>query len=249
MDFSNLVVEANSICKAFVGPGSSVEVLHGCSVEVAKGEIVGVVGPSGSGKSTLIHCLAGLESVDEGSVRLFGNTDLEHTSSTRLAVLRRKEIGFVFQSLHLVEALTVRENVMLPLVLNSDTDAEHHCNCALKKVGLFEAADKFPKSLSGGEQQRVALARTLAQRPQLVFADEPTGALDQNTGNRVLKELRDLSAQGSSVVMVTHNLEAAAATDRVLVLIDGVIVDEVTQPSPETVFEATHDAHERRNVK
>lgn len=232
-------VWAEGLVKAYASGDADrdVVVLHGVSFSAGPGEMVGVVGPSGSGKSTLLYCLSGLEPFGAGRVVLLG-ADLASASRKAVALLRRGRVGFVFQAFHLVPSLTAEENVALPLLLDGVRDGPVRAAGALQAVGLGEYGAAYPRRLSGGQQQRVALARVLAQQPSVVFADEPTGALDQTTGRHVLGSLRALTQQGACVVLVTHDLQAAALADRVVVLTDGTIVDELVRPSPEAILHA-----------
>lgn len=215
-------------------------VLRGISLEIHPGEMVSIVGPSGSGKSTLLYCLSGLEPYDSGTVRLAGR-DLGELSRGGLAALRREHVGFVFQSYNLIPSLTARENIALPARLARRGASRANIDQALAEVGLTGRGRHRPGQLSGGQQQRVAIARVLATRPDIVFADEPTGSLDTSTGSDVLRLLRASAGEGRSVVVVTHDLEAAALADRVLVLRDGLIHSELRHPRPEQVLEAiTH---------
>lgn len=237
------LIHADSLYKSFPSAEAkrvAVPVLRGISLDVQPGEMVSIVGPSGSGKSTLLYCLSGLEPSDSGAVRLLGR-ELSTLSRGSLAALRRKHIGFVFQSYNLIPSLTARENVALPARLAKRKTHRRHVDQALAEVGLTDRAGHRPGALSGGQQQRVAIARVLAMRPDVVFADEPTGSLDTATGSEVLRLLRAAASEGRAVVMVTHDLEAAALADRVLVLRDGIIHRELQRPTPEQVLEAiTH---------
>ncbi|MCW4457438.1 ABC transporter ATP-binding protein [Microbacterium sp. MPKO10] len=212
-------------------------VLRGISLAVRAGELVSIVGPSGSGKSTLLYCLSGLEPYDAGRVTLMGS-ELRTLGRGSLAALRRDHVGFVFQSYNLIPALTARENVALPARLARRRTMKRDVDRALADVGLVDHARHRPSELSGGQQQRVAIARVLAMHPDIVFADEPTGSLDTATGTAVLTLLRQAASGTRSVVMVTHDLEAAARADRVLVLRDGLIHRELATPTPEQVFDA-----------
>ncbi|WP_436536266.1 ABC transporter ATP-binding protein [Actinoplanes sp. HUAS TT8] len=203
--------------------------LQDVSLSVAAGEFVAVVGPSGSGKSTLLYCLSGLETVTSGHVSILGGPPAEQ---------RRRHVGFVFQSYNLITSLTVRENVALPARLAKRPVDAAAVDAALAAVGLADRGGYRPAQLSGGQQQRVAIARVLALRPDVVFADEPTGALDTESGARVLDLLGAAVRDGRSVIMVTHDLEAAARADRVLVLRDGRLHRELVRPSVEDVFQA-----------
>ena len=236
---------ADSLRKSFASPdGGSVAVLHDVSLRVGPGEFLAVVGPSGSGKSTLLYCLSGLEPYDAGSVEILGNR-LDALSRRALAALRRDRIGFVFQSFNLIASLTARQNVALPSRLARRRTADAAADEVLARVGLADRAGHRPGQLSGGQQQRVAIARVLASQPELVFANEPTGALDTTAGATVLRLLRDLVSEGRSVIMVTHDLEAAARADRVLVLRDGRVHRELVAPTVEAVLDAVTAASEQ----
>lgn len=189
-------------------------ILDGIDLEIAAGELVAIVGPSGSGKSTLLGLMAGLDRPSSGSVRLDG-VALEGLGEDQLALLRREKVGFVFQSFHLLENLTARENVLVPLELVGAQDARERTDELLEQVGLGERGHHYPTQLSGGEQQRVALARAFASRPSILLADEPTGNLDSETGAHVLDLLLDLrEARGTTLVLVTHDPAIAARADR-----------------------------------
>ena len=238
------LIIARDLTKTFAGAGrraAAVPVLRGISLTVAPGELLAIVGPSGSGKSTLLYCLAGLEQASTGSVRI-GGRDLAALGRGALARLRRERLGFVFQSFNLIPSLSARENVALPARLAKRQTSRADIDRALDTVGLRDRGGHKPGALSGGQQQRVAIARVLAMRPDVVFADEPTGALDTVTGAEVLALLRQAASGSQSVVMVTHDLEAAALADRVLVLRDGLIHRELRQPTPELVLEALSQA-------
>lgn len=239
------VVVASHLAKSFPGRGKEqpVSVLKGVSLSVAPGEMVSIVGPSGSGKSTLLYCLSGLETPTSGSVEIAGK-DLTGMGRSALAALRREFVGFVFQSYNLIPSLNARENVVLPARLARRPISRAEADRALAEVGLGDRGSHKPSELSGGQQQRVALARVLASRPSIVFADEPTGALDTAAGTEVLDLLRQVATDGRSVVLVTHDLEAAALADRVFVLRDGAIHSELTSPSVEEVLEAMARARE-----
>jgi putative ABC transport system ATP-binding protein len=231
-------VEAHDLRKSYPDArGALVDVLHGVSLAIGAGEMVSIVGPSGSGKSTLLYVLSGLEAADGGTSSI-GGIDLASLTPAKLARFRRKHVGFVFQSYNLIPALTVSENVALPLRLAHGKAPDAEVLAALSSVGLADFADRRPGSLSGGQQQRVAIARVLAAQPDVVFADEPTGALDTVNGSAVLDLLGRYSADGRSVVMVTHDLDAAARADRVLVLRDGRIHAELDHPDARAVFDA-----------
>ncbi|HEY8544660.1 MAG TPA: ABC transporter ATP-binding protein [Acidimicrobiales bacterium] len=195
------------------------------------GTFTAVMGPSGSGKSTLLHCAAGMDRPTEGSV-WWGDTEVSGLPERRLAVLRRERVGFVFQSLNLIPAMTAAQNVELPSRLAGRRLDPDEVVRALAHVGLGDRAGARPAELSGGQQQRVAIARALVARPDLVFADEPTGALDRRTGRQILDFLRaGVDTLGQTCVMVTHDPVAASVADRVVVLEDGRVVDDLARPS------------------
>ena len=227
------------LTKSFPGARGDdpVPVLRGITLSVGRGELVAVVGPSGSGKSTLLYCLSGLEPATSGTVRILGH-DLAGLSHGALAKLRRDHVGFVFQAYNLIPSLSARENVALPARLAKRAIGAAAVDRALAQVGLSERAAYKPAALSGGQQQRVAIARVLAGQPDVVFADEPTGALDTEAGAQVLSLLRQVADGPRSVVMVTHDVQAAARADRVLVLRDGLVHRELTRPSADEVFAA-----------
>ncbi|GAA1722007.1 ABC transporter ATP-binding protein [Kribbella yunnanensis] len=231
----NAPVQLTDVQKVYgTGPGA-VTALGGITYGFTEGSFTAVMGPSGSGKSTLLHCAAGLDTPSSGQVTLAGQS-LLGLDETALTELRREHVAFVFQSFNLMPALTVRQNVVLPLTLAGKSPDESWVHEVISRVGLAERVSHRPSELSGGQQQRVAIARALAGRAAITFADEPTGALDTVTALEVLALLRDQSrALGQTIVMVTHDPVAASYADRVLFLVDGRIVSESTHPTPETV--------------
>lgn len=212
----------------------SVTALDGVSLDVPRGTFTAVMGPSGSGKSTLLQCTAGLDRPTGGQVFL-GDTELTGLSERRLTLLRRTRIGFVFQAFNLLPSLTAEQNVTLPLRLAGRRPKRAEVLGVLDRVGLRDRAGHRPSELSGGQQQRVALARALVTRPEVLFGDEPTGALDSTTGREVLTLLRSMVDGGQTVIMVTHDPVAASCADRVLFLADGRVRDELASPSAEQV--------------
>ncbi len=207
-------------------PDHELTILDGVGFSIAPGEAVAVVGASGSGKSTLLSLLAGLDLPSEGSVKLDGVV-LSNLDEDGRARLRGEKVGFVFQSFQLLPALTALENVMLPLELRGDRDAATPAQRILERVGLGERLQHYPRQLSGGEQQRVALARAFVAAPSLLFADEPTGNLDTDTGRAVIDLLFELNAQsGTTLVLVTHDERLAERCGRVLRLAGGKLVDD-----------------------
>src|SRR3954471_19089400 len=215
--------------------------LDGVSVGLARGSLTAIMGPSGSGKSTFLHVAAGLDRPTSGTVAL-GDTDLSKLSERRLTILRRERIGFVFQAFNLMPSLTVTQNIALPLRLDGRRPRRSEVREAAARVGLDGRLRHRPSQLSGGQQQRVAIARALVTRPEVVFADEPTGALDTRTGRDVLALLRGVvDDDGHTVVMVTHDPTAAAHADRVIMLADGRLAGMLEAPTADEVAE--HLAH------
>ena len=227
-------VELRGVTRTYTSGKHAVHALDGVSTAFPTGSWTAVMGPSGSGKSTLLHCAAGLERVTGGQV-LLGGEDITAASEARLTALRRREIGFVFQSFNLVGSLTAEQNVALPLRLAGARPSAKHIRAVLAAVGLQDRRKHRPRELSGGQQQRVAIARAMVTRPRVLFADEPTGALDSAAARTVLGLLRDLVDAGQSVVMVTHDPAAAASADSVVFLRDGRIVDSATAPTAREV--------------
>jgi putative ABC transport system ATP-binding protein len=196
------------------------------------------MGPSGSGKSTLLHCLAGLDSLTDGHIFL-GDVDLATLSDRQLTALRRERIGFVFQAFNLVPTLSAAENITLPLRLGGRHADEGWLDTIIHTTGLRDRIDHRPAELSGGQQQRVAVARALSTRPDVIFADEPTGNLDSRAGAEILGFLRRASREfGQTIVMVTHDPVAASYSDQVVFLADGRVVGDLAQPTPERVLDA-----------
>ncbi|MGV9704355.1 ABC transporter ATP-binding protein [Streptomyces sp. NPDC003483] len=218
---NNDAVRLRSVTRRHGSGGTSVTALDQVSLTFPRGTFTAVMGPSGSGKSTLLRCAAGLDRPTSGSVTL-GDTELTGLSETQLTLLRRARVGFVFQAFNLLPALTAEQNVALPLRLAGRRPKKARVREVLEEVGLADRARHRPTELSGGQQQRVALARALITRPEVLFGDEPTGALDSRTGRAVLALLRGMvDRDGRTVVMVTHDPVAASCADRVVFLVDG----------------------------
>ena len=216
---------------------TEVRALDGVDVEFEQGRFTAIMGPSGSGKSTLMHCSAGLDDLTSGTVHI-GDVELGTMSDRELTLLRRDKVGFVFQAFNLLPTLTAEENLTLPLDLAGRKPDTAWLVDVIETVGLQDRLKHRPDELSGGQQQRVAVARALVSRPEIVFADEPTGNLDSITGGEVLDFLRGaVDDLGQTLVMVTHDAGAAATADRVLFLADGRIVDEMTDPDPERILD------------
>jgi putative ABC transport system ATP-binding protein len=223
--------------KVYGKAGTAVRALDGVTVDLPVGRFTAVMGPSGSGKSTLMHCIAGLDTLTEGQVFL-GDVELGSLSDNQLTRLRRERVGFVFQAFNLLPMLTARENITLPLDLDGRKVDKEWVDHVITVVGLGDRLKHRPSELSGGQQQRVAVARALASRPEMIFADEPTGNLDSRSGGDVLGFMRyAVDMFGQSIVMVTHDPAAAGYADDVLFLADGRIVDTLTAPTASAVLD------------
>lgn len=221
MSTSTKVLSANHLDKSVLSSDGSLTILHDICFDILKGESVAITGASGSGKSTLLGLLAGLDAPSLGDVSMMGQ-NLNELSEDGRAKLRGQHVGFVFQSFQLLPHLTALENVMLPAELNGLTDPEEQAYFWLERVGLSQRAKHFPKTLSGGEQQRVALARAFISQPAILFADEPTGSLDETSGNRVIELLFELNqANHSTLILVTHDPALASRCQRQLRLQGG----------------------------
>jgi putative ABC transport system ATP-binding protein len=236
---SALVAAAGAIdARKLYGVGdATVKALDGITISFEPGRFTAIMGPSGSGKSTLLHCLAGLDNLTEGAV-FIGETYLATLNDRQLTELRRKEVGFVFQAYNLIPTLTARENIMLPLMLGGDDGDGKWIDRVIDTVGLLDRVSHRPSELSGGQQQRVAVARALASKPTIIFADEPTGNLDSNSGAEILQFMRDAVDEfGQTIVMVTHDANAAAYADRVVFLADGRIVHDMSEPTADKIID------------
>ena len=219
---------------------SEVRALDGVTVDFATGQFTAIMGPSGSGKSTLMHCVAGLDTPTSGQI-LIGDTDLGSLSDRELTQLRRDRIGFIFQSFNLVPTLSAAENIALPARLAGRKLERVWLDRVVDIVGLGHRLRHRPSELSGGQQQRVAVARALAGRPEIIFADEPTGNLDSHSGAEILAFMRHVVAEfGQTIVMVTHDPVAAAHADRAVFLSDRRIVDDIDDPTAEAVIQRIH---------
>ena len=216
---------------------TEVRALDGVSVEFFAGRYTAIMGPSGSGKSTLLHCVAGLDSLTSGRA-FIGDVDLSSLNDQRLTILRRDRVGFIFQAYNLVPTISAAENITLPLLLAGRKGDQAWIDKVIGTVGLADRLQHRPGELSGGQQQRVAVARALASRPEIIFADEPTGNLDSHAGIEVLTFMRRaVDEMGQTIVMVTHDPMAASYADRIVLLADGRIVDEMREPTAERVLE------------
>jgi putative ABC transport system ATP-binding protein len=232
---SNDAVRLRSVTRRYDSGGTSVTALDQVSLAFPRGTFTAVMGPSGSGKSTLLQCAAGLDRPTSGSVTV-GDTELTGLSETKLTLLRRERIGFVFQAFNLLPSLTAEQNVALPLRLAGRRPKKDRVREVLQQVGLGDRARHRPTQLSGGQQQRVALARALITCPDVLFGDEPTGALDSQTGREVLTLLRGMvDRDGQTIAMVTHDPLAASYADRVVFLVDGRVNGELIGASAEDI--------------
>ncbi|HWS37759.1 MAG TPA: ABC transporter ATP-binding protein [Actinoplanes sp.] len=230
-------VRVHGLTRVYQADGEPVRALTGVDAAFDRGTFTAIMGPSGSGKSTLLQTAAGLDRPTAGDVWI-GGTELSRLTETRLTELRRDRIGFVFQAFNLIGALTVEENILLPLRLAGVRPDREWIAAVVDRVGLGTRLRHRPSALSGGQQQRVAIARALAARPQVIFCDEPTGALDTSTAAEVLTLLRGIvDDHGQTVVMVTHDPVAASYADRVLVLADGRLVHDMPQPGAARIAE------------
>ncbi len=219
----------------------AVTALDGVDLDIVAGRLTAIMGPSGSGKSTLMHSMAGLDRLTDGQA-FIGDVDLTTLGERQLTQVRRERIGFVFQAFNLVPMLTAIENIELPLRLGGRRGDGSYIDHVIETVGLTERRDHRPSELSGGQQQRVAVARALASRPEVIFADEPTGNLDRHAAMEVLGLLRRATrAHGQSIAMVTHDPAAAAYADRVVFLADGRIVAETSEPTVESLLDIIRD--------
>lgn len=231
------VLQMRDVVRVHGSGAGEVQALRGVTFNVDPYELVAVMGPSGSGKSTLLTIAGGLDTPSSGSVRVAG-TDLATAGPARRAELRRHTIGYVFQAYNLIPALTAAENVSLPRELDGASPRQARAEAleVLDELGLTELADRFPDDMSGGQQQRIAIARAVIGKRRLILADEPTGALDTETGEEVLRLLRDRCDKGAAGVLVTHEARHAAWADRVVFIRDGVIVDQSVADSSDTLL-------------
>ncbi len=238
-ELGSVAASGLNLTKIFGHGKTAVRALNGVSVNLGRSEFTAIMGPSGSGKSTLMHCLAGLDTVTSGQIFL-GGQEISNLKDRELTLVRRDKIGFVFQSFNLLPTLTALQNILLPLDLAGRRPDPDHLQTTIDSLGLADRLSHRPSELSGGQQQRVAIARALITRPEVIFADEPTGALDSRNGAQLLARLRTASRElGQTVVMVTHDPGAAAYADRVLLLQDGILVDDLREPDSATVLAAT----------
>ncbi len=235
------MLRASGISRCYGEGDTAVMALRDVSVDMERGKLTAVMGPSGSGKSTLMHILAGLDKPTEGSVAVEG-TDITGLGDDALTRLRRDHIGFVFQFFNLLPMLDARENMLLPMAIAGRKPDPDWLESVIDDTGLRDRLDHRPAELSGGQQQRVAIARALISKPTVLFADEPTGNLDSNSGSEILNLLRrSVDTVGQTVVMVTHDPRAAAIADRILFLSDGRIVKDMPRSSEDEIVDAMKD--------
>jgi putative ABC transport system ATP-binding protein len=238
MSTNGAVVEASELTRRYGEGEATVDALRGVNLAVQPGELVAVMGPSGSGKSTLMHLLAALDKPTSGTISIAGQ-DVGSLSDRAVTLLRRKHIGFVFQFFNLLPMLSAEENVALPLTIAGEKPDPKFFEDLLERTGLTPRRKHRPSELSGGQQQRVAIARALVSQPTVVFADEPTGNLDSQTGAEILELLRASAKElGQTMVMVTHDAKAAEIADRVLFLADGQIVEELPRSGANEILAA-----------
>lgn len=234
---TNPAARAINATKCYGTGDTAVAALKDVTLDFGTGQFTAVMGASGSGKSTLMHCLAGLDTLTAGQI-LVGDTDISRLNDHDLTLLRRQRIGFVFQSFNLVPTLTAKENILLPLSLAGTKPDQAWFDQVIDTIGLADRLAHRPSELSGGQQQRVAVARALVSKPDLIFADEPTGNLDSTSGVAVLEFLRDaVDRMGQTIVMVTHDPTAAGWADRAVFLADGQVVGEILKPTAESVLD------------
>src|SRR3954465_2779227 len=226
---------AKDLTKEYRSGDHSLAVLRDVSFEIPQGALVSIVGPSGSGKTTLLGLLAGLDTPSHGQV-LYDTVDITRLDEDQRAQLRGERVGFIFQSFQVIPTLTALENVGVPLELRGDSNAGSRARQLLDRVGLGDRLDHFPTQLSGGEQQRVAIARAFVNSPRILFADEPTGNLDSETGAKIVQLIEELNkSSGSTVIIVTHDSSLASRTDRVIRLSDGRVIEDRQKADPSSL--------------
>jgi putative ABC transport system ATP-binding protein len=224
-----MIIETKNLCKSFQVGSEKVQALKGVDLAVQKGEFLSIMGPSGSGKTTLMNIIGCLDTPTSGTYHL-NNKLVNELDDDELAMIRNKEIGFVFQSFHLLARNSALSNVLLPLKYagKKETEAQIMAEEVLKKVGLTNRMNHSPSELSGGQQQRVAIARALVNNPSIIFADEPTGNLDTQTGNDVMNLFKELNEQGQTIILITHEEDIAMQSKRIINIKDGLIESDIT---------------------
>jgi len=223
-----MIIETQNLVKTFQVGSEEVQALKGVNLSVKKGEFLSIMGPSGSGKTTLMNIIGCLDTPSSGQYYL-NNQLVNELDDDNLAMIRNKEIGFVFQSFHLLARNSALNNVMLPLKYAGikESDADQRAKEVLEKVGLMDRVNHSPSELSGGQQQRVAIARALVNKPSIIFADEPTGNLDSQTGNDVMKLFQELNDQGQTIILITHEEDIAMQSKRIITIKDGLIESDI----------------------
>ena len=238
-----MILEAKGLSKDYRTGKHFVSALRGLDLEIGKGEFLGIMGPSGSGKSTLLHLLGGLDKPSSGNIILAGE-NIAFLGDYKATLVRRRNIGFVFQFFNLLPTLSAEENILLPLIIDGKKTGKYkeRLDLILERTGLTQRRNHRPDQLSGGEQQRVALARALITEPAILLADEPTGNLDSKTGNSIMKLLQEASAKfNQTVIMVTHDPRAAAFADRLIFLRDGEKIEEINFDDNKDLGERLHE--------
>lgn len=226
------ILNVNHVSKIY-GTKQKFKALHDINFSVDKGEFVAIMGPSGSGKTTLLNVISSIDSISDGTVEISGN-EINQLSNKKLAQFRKKELGFIFQDYSVLPTLTVKENIMLPLSVQKmkKDEMEKNYQDVTEALGIYDLSDKYPSEISGGQQQRTAAARAFVHQPSIIFADEPTGALDSKSAQDLLHRLEDMNKQfNSTIIMVTHDPSAASFAQRVIMLKDGDIHSEILQQS------------------
>lgn len=243
----NTIIKTDMLCKAFVTDGEINHVIKNMNLEIYEGDFTVIMGSSGSGKSTLLYSLSGMDSVSGGKV-FFKDKEITSLKEKELSKIRKSNIGFVFQGINLVDNLSIYENIISPTYKTGakKKDVDDYAKALLEKIGLSGHEKKFPNQMSGGQRQRAAICRALINKPELLFADEPTGALNSSQGQDVLDVFSKVNAEGQSVVMVTHDLKAALRGNRIIYLKDGRIDGDLTLPpyNPETVNEREEEVYQ-----
>lgn len=226
------ILNVNHVSKIY-GTKQKFKALHDINFSVDKGEFVAIMGPSGSGKTTLLNVISSIDSISDGTVEISGN-EINQLSNKKLAQFRKKELGFIFQDYSVLPTLTVKENIMLPLSVQKmkKDEMEKNYQDVTEALGIYDLSDKYPSEISGGQQQRTAAARAFVHQPSIIFADEPTGALDSKSAQDLLHRLEDMNKQfNSTIIMVTHDPSAASFAQRVIMLKDGDVHSEIHQQS------------------
>lgn len=236
------IIQTVALEKSFSHSGIENKVLNGVSIDIYEKDFTVIMGSSGSGKSTLMYCLSGMDKPSRGTV-FFQDEQLENLKENDLVKMRRKEVGFIFQQMHLIQNLKVLENIVISgyLIKQSPKDVQKRARSLLAKVGIADLEKRYPSQISGGQQQRVAIARALINSPTVIFADEPTGALNSTAGKDVLDILSDCSLEGQSIVMVTHDIKGAIRANRIIYVKDGSVLSEMSLPT----YDSDSDPNER----